>query len=94
MRELPLDFAEKAENYVRIAAKNIYLYNIVEDLCINLDETNVHYIQHKNKTRAKKGAKRIRLCGKGSDKAQITVTLGLLCNYICAFITFFLTYLN
>jgi hypothetical protein len=76
MRELPLDLPEQKETYARICARFIYLHKIPWGCVYNLDETNVHYVSFKNKTRARKGAKRIRQHGKGSDKAQITVTLG------------------
>ena len=76
MRELPLDLPEQKETYGRICAKFIYLHEISWGCVYNLDETNVHYGSFKNETRARKGAKRIRQHGKGSDKAQITVTLG------------------
>jgi hypothetical protein len=76
MRELPTDLPDQKDTYARICAKLIYKYKIVEDVVINLDETGVQYVQFKKKTIAKKGTKRIRLKGKGSDKAQITVTLG------------------
>jgi hypothetical protein len=76
MRELPLDFPEQKETYARICAKFTYLHKTPWGCFYNLDETNVHYVSFKNKTRARKRANSIRQRGKGSDKAQITVTLG------------------
>jgi hypothetical protein len=76
MRELPEDLPEQKETYARIYAKLNYLHKIPWGCVYNLDETNVHYVNFKNKTRAKKGAIRIRQHGKGSDKTQITVTFG------------------
>ena len=76
MRELPLDLPEQKETYARTCAKFIYLHKIPWGCVYNLDETNVHYGSFKNETRARKGAKRIRQHGNGSDKAQTTVTLG------------------
>ena len=77
MRELPTDFEEKKENYIRIAAKLIHDYNVPADLVLGIDETNALFVPQQDRTVAKKGAKRVRLIGKGSDKAQITVTLGV-----------------
>ena len=77
MRDLPAEFDKKKETYIRIAAKLIRKHNIPADLVHGIDETNALFVSQKNRTMSKRGAKRIRLLGKGSDKAQITVTLGV-----------------
>ena len=78
MRNLPAEFTEKKEEtYIRIAAKLIHKYNIPADLIHGIDEKNALFVSQQNRTMSAKGAKRFRLLGKGSDKAQITVTLGV-----------------
>ena len=77
MRDFPLDIEEKDDVYIRIAARYILKYLVPERLVIGLDETNLHFVPHAKRTIAKRGSKRIRLLGKGSDKAQFTCTLGM-----------------
>ena len=60
-----------------MAAKMVCQHNVPPDLVYGQDETNAHFLSRPNKTRATKGAKRVRLLGVGSEKPQITVTFTL-----------------
>jgi hypothetical protein len=75
MRDPPSDLQDMKENMIRIGALHIYKGKIPQKLVYALDETNALFLASKNRTLTKKGKKRIRLLGKRSDKAQITVTL-------------------
>ena len=75
MRELPADFEEKKEKYLKIAAELIYRHNVPPELVINGDETAVQLVSRANRTRSLRGAKRVRMLGMGDDKAQITTTI-------------------
>ena len=75
MRDPPADLEEKKETMIRIGAVHIYKGQIPEKLVYALDETNALFLASKNRTMTKRGKRRIRLLGKGSDKAQITVTI-------------------
>ena len=75
MRELPADFEEKKEKYLKIAAELIYRHNVPPELVINGDETAVQLVSRANRTRNLRGAKRVRMLGMGEDKAQITTTI-------------------
>ncbi len=77
MRELPDDFDEKLRSYIDIGAKIIAQYNVPPELVVGCDETNVQLVPRAKRTRAKKGTKRIRVIGVGSEKPQITVTLAI-----------------
>ena len=75
MRELPLDFALKKEEYIKIGALAITEFKIPPQLVIGSDETNALFVSVAKRTRTKIGAKRVRLIGVGQDKSQITTTL-------------------
>ena len=77
MRILPANFAVLEEQYISIAAKLVYEHTVPPDLVYGQDETNAQFVSRPNKTRAEKGAKRIRLLGVGAEKPQITVTFTL-----------------
>jgi hypothetical protein len=77
MRILPANFDALEENYISIAAQLIYEHKVPKDLVYGQDETNAQFVSRPNRTRAEKGAKRIRLLGVGSEKPQITVTFTL-----------------
>jgi hypothetical protein len=74
MREAPADLERKDEAYVRVGSQLLAKYNIPPALVIGSDETNTLFVSRANKTRARKGAKKVRLLGVGADKAQITNT--------------------
>jgi hypothetical protein len=74
-RELPADFVAKKEMYISVAAQLINKYNIPPELVIGCDETSVFFVPRATRTKAKKGKKKVRVIGVGSDKAQITATL-------------------
>jgi hypothetical protein len=75
MRDQPVDLRRKKGTMVRIGASHIYRGKIHRRLVFALDETNGLFLAQKNRTVTKRGKRRIRLIGKGSDKAQITVTI-------------------
>ena len=77
MRQLPADFAQKVEDYVRTGAALIQEHKIPPPLVMGVDETNSQFVSEANRTRDEEGAKRVRLLGVGHEKAQITTTLGL-----------------
>ena len=70
-------FLYKEETYISVAAKMVCQHNVPPDLVYGQDETNAQFVSRPNKTRATKGAKRVRLLGVGSEKPQITVTFTL-----------------
>jgi hypothetical protein len=72
MRDPPVNLEEKRDTMVRIGASHIYRGKIHKRLVFALDETNALFLAQKNRTVTKRGKRRIRLIGKGSDKAQIT----------------------
>ena len=69
MRELPADLEDKKATSIRIGRELIFTYKMPAELVIECDETNA------SRTREAKGVKRCKILGKGSDKAQITVTI-------------------
>ena len=73
--EKPEDYEAKVLQYKRIGAKMICEHSIPKELVYGADETNVLFVQLKQRTRATKGQRRVKLLGLGKDKAQITVTL-------------------
>ena len=75
MRELPADFEDKKATYIRIGRELIFTYKTPDELVIGCDETNAQFVNHASRTREAKGVKRCKILGKGSDKAQITVTI-------------------
>lgn len=77
MRILPSNFTVLEEQYISIAAKLVHEHKVPSDLVYGQDETNAQFVSRPNKTRADKGAKRIRLLGVGAEKPQITVTFTL-----------------
>ena len=52
----------------------IVKFNVPKLLVVASDETNTQFVSRANRTRAKKGSKKVRLIGVGQDKAQITIT--------------------
>lgn len=75
MREAPADFDIKKATYIKIGSQFIYQYRVPPALVINCDETAVQLVNISNRTWNVKGAKRVRVHGIGSDKAQITTTI-------------------
>lgn len=75
MREIPADFEEKKEKYLKIGAQLIFRYQVPPQLVINGDETAVMLVNRARVTRNTAGAKRVRILGMGEDKAQITATI-------------------
>jgi hypothetical protein len=65
MRILPSNFDSLEENYIAVAAQMVHRYKIPPDLVYGQDETNAQFVSRANKTRAAKGAKRVRLLGVG-----------------------------
>ena len=59
----------------RSRTKAINEHNIPEDLVTGGDETNSQFVPSVDKTRIKKGTRRVRLVGIGKEKPQITVNL-------------------
>jgi hypothetical protein len=76
MRDPPVDLEEKKDTMVRIGASHVYRGKVHRRLVFALDETNALFLAQKNRTVTKRGKRRIRLIGKGSDKTQITVHCG------------------
>ena len=77
MRILPANFDALEENYITVAIHMVHRHKIPPDLVYGQDETNAQFVSRPNKTRAAKGAKRVRLLGVGHEKPQITVTFAL-----------------
>ena len=75
MRIVPENFEDLQENFIKIGALIICEHNIPSELVYGTDETNVLLCQRSNKTRARKGSKRVRALAVGSEKAQITAML-------------------
>ena len=75
MRELPADLEDKKATSIRIGRALIFTYKTPAELVIGRDETDARFVNHASRTREAKGAKRCKILGKGSDKAQITVTI-------------------
>ena len=75
MREIPTDFEQKKEVYLKVGAALIKKYNVPKSLVIGGDETNILFVNRARRTRNKKGAKRVPIIGMGNDKAQITTTI-------------------
>ena len=75
MRELPADLEDKKATSIRIGRALIFTYKTPAELVIGRDETDARFVNHASRTREAKGAKRCKISGKGSDKAQITVTI-------------------
>ena len=75
MRELPADYEAKKIKYVEVGRAHMFKSNAPPELVIGCDETNAQFVNHATRTREKKGVKRCKILGKGSDKAQITVTI-------------------
>jgi hypothetical protein len=73
--EVPANYLQKRENYVRIAAALIARFHILPGAVIGCDETAVLFCPRATRTKAKIGAKRVRVIGVGSEKAQLTATL-------------------
>lgn len=74
MRELPADFKEKVENFIRIGARLVNEFKVPSCLVYGLDETNAQFVSSANRTRELKGTLKVRLLNKGKEKPQITVT--------------------
>ena len=74
--DLPNDYEEKKKNFIYILSKALGDNNVPDDLCVNIDETNVQFVPSVTRTRCPKGVKRVRLIGVGMEKPQITVTFG------------------
>ena len=77
MRIIPANFDEMEEKYISGLVKLVHRYKIPPDLVYRQDETNAQFVSRPNKTRADKGAKRVRSLGVGYEKPQITVTFTL-----------------
>ena len=77
MRELPADFVEKRDEYIRIGTNILARFDIPPELVVNADETSSLLAPRAKQTRFKKGAKRVRIVGVGHEKTQLTVTLAI-----------------
>ena len=67
MREKPMNFEEKKQDFTDILSVIIFDNNVPPDLVINCDETNIQYVPRSSHTRAKRGTKKIRIFGVGKD---------------------------
>jgi len=74
-RENPVDFDLKVTKYVNYLSLAINSHNVPPELVINCDETALNFVATTKRTRDMKGARKVRMCGVGRDKAQITCTL-------------------
>jgi hypothetical protein len=75
--DIPKDFDAKVLSYEKIGAHFIVKYSIPCELWINADETNILFCMRASRSRAPKGARKVRVLGVGKDKGQITGTLGV-----------------
>jgi hypothetical protein len=79
MRECPADFAAKLERYIDILSVTKVKYGILSPkLVVGMDETSAQLVSVAKRTRAIKGAKRVRSIGIGNEKPAVTVTIA--CN--------------
>jgi hypothetical protein len=75
MREIPENFEELKATYINVLAQIINQHNVPPELVVGGDETAVLFVNRAKCTFANEGARRVRVIGVGSDKAQITVTI-------------------
>lgn len=74
-RETPADFEKKEKEFLDVLSDTLAQYNVPDKLVVAMDETGQQLVPSSAKTRAAKGAKKIRLQGMEKNKAQITVSI-------------------